>query len=471
VRLALATAVLAAATSTAVAQDISLNRPGSGARAAGMGNAFIAVSDDGTAASWNPAGLSQLRKPEFSLVHSTASRNLFLEGYRTRDESAAFTALSTVTTNATVEFASAAVPFSIGGKPVTLQAGWRRLYQLSSDLNGDMREVPVSPAVRSTSVLKGRPESALRIDNASEGNIDVWSLAGAVRFTNRLSLGFSVDLYRGGWEDRGNTSEDPGVAGPTDFSAFVETHEVSGNNLNFGLLLAYPSFRVGLVYHAAFWGDTSDDFSIRSSLIEPVTTSLNPGGQVHFPRSVGLGVAWLPRPLTRLALDFTYDEWTEFLLTGTVFSPDRAVSGFDGRVPELSATRDTVSVNAGLEKLFPVKGRYVPLRLGASYEPQGARDTLLRDGFDHVILAAGTGLNTNSFKLDVALEYRWGGFQNTRNLSPVYLVGREQEFSLPPGPEAQGTVRIQEWRLKVSLIYRVTDTEKLKGVLKKVFGS
>ena len=88
-----------------------------------------------------------------------------------------------------------------------------------------------------------------------------------------------------------------------------------------------------------------------------------------------------------------------------------------------------------------------------------------------MILAAGTGLNTNSFKLDVALEYRWGGFQNTRNLSPVYLVGREQEFSLPPGPEAQGTVRIQEWRLKVSLIYRVTDTDKLKGLLKKVFGS
>ena len=41
----------------------------------------------------------------------------------------------------------------------------------------------------------------------------------------------------------------------------------------------------------------------------------------------------------------------------------------------------------------------------------------------------------------------------------------------PPPPEAQGTVRIQEWRLKVSLIYRVTDTEKLKDLLKKVFGS
>ena len=33
-----------------------------------MGGAFIAVADDATAASWNPAGLIQLEKPEMSLV-------------------------------------------------------------------------------------------------------------------------------------------------------------------------------------------------------------------------------------------------------------------------------------------------------------------------------------------------------------------------------------------------------------------
>jgi long-subunit fatty acid transport protein len=108
------------AATVAVAQEISLNRPGSGARAAGMGNAFIAVSDDGTAASWNPAGLSQLRKPEFSVVYNTSRRTLSLEGYRARDESAAFTTLATASTVGSLEFASAAVPFSVGGKAVTL---------------------------------------------------------------------------------------------------------------------------------------------------------------------------------------------------------------------------------------------------------------------------------------------------------------------------------------------------------------
>src|SRR6187401_373432 len=41
---------------------------GSGARALGMGGAFLARADDATAASWNPAGLSYLRAPELSFV-------------------------------------------------------------------------------------------------------------------------------------------------------------------------------------------------------------------------------------------------------------------------------------------------------------------------------------------------------------------------------------------------------------------
>ncbi len=46
----------------------TFNPVGSGARALGMGNAFIAVADDATAASWNPGGLIQLGCPEVSVV-------------------------------------------------------------------------------------------------------------------------------------------------------------------------------------------------------------------------------------------------------------------------------------------------------------------------------------------------------------------------------------------------------------------
>jgi hypothetical protein len=53
----------------------SPNPVGSGARAVGMGGAFIGVADDATAASWNPAGLIQLETPELSVVGAYVSRS------------------------------------------------------------------------------------------------------------------------------------------------------------------------------------------------------------------------------------------------------------------------------------------------------------------------------------------------------------------------------------------------------------
>ena len=62
----------------AASQDIeipsSFNPVGSGARAIGMGGAFIAMADDATAASWNPGGLIQLTMPEFSMVFNGLHR-------------------------------------------------------------------------------------------------------------------------------------------------------------------------------------------------------------------------------------------------------------------------------------------------------------------------------------------------------------------------------------------------------------
>lgn len=52
----------------------SFNPVGSGARAMGMGGAFIGVADDATAASWNPGGLFQLELPEVSIVGKVLDR-------------------------------------------------------------------------------------------------------------------------------------------------------------------------------------------------------------------------------------------------------------------------------------------------------------------------------------------------------------------------------------------------------------
>src|SRR4029077_18132794 len=45
-------------------------RIGVGARALGMGSAFVGLADDGTAAYWNPAGLATLSEHQLTAMHA-----------------------------------------------------------------------------------------------------------------------------------------------------------------------------------------------------------------------------------------------------------------------------------------------------------------------------------------------------------------------------------------------------------------
>jgi hypothetical protein len=105
----------------------------------------------------------------------------------------------------------------------------------------------------------------------------------------------------------------------------------------------------------------------------------------------------------------------------------------------------------------------VPLRLGLAWEPQGAMDPVTRDPVDFLMLAAGAGYNTNRFKLDAAVQYRWGGFRGSQVLSVASGIAGGL------ARDALGQVGTQEWRIKVSVIYRIQDTDKLRDLLRKVF--
>lgn len=157
------------------------NRTGSGARAAGMANAFIAISDDGTAASWNPAGLGQLRKPEISLVSSTVGRTLSSEGFRTRDSLSTFTPMESSYQSTHLDFASLAVPVNLWGRAVTFQASWRNLYCL------DYREVVST--TREGLTPTSPPPARIDINSDLVGSVNLITFSAAVKVTSRFALG------------------------------------------------------------------------------------------------------------------------------------------------------------------------------------------------------------------------------------------------------------------------------------------
>lgn len=61
---------------TASAQFLTL---GVGARAAGMGESYTAISDDATAIYWNPAGLNNIEGKELSVMHAVWFEDIFYD--------------------------------------------------------------------------------------------------------------------------------------------------------------------------------------------------------------------------------------------------------------------------------------------------------------------------------------------------------------------------------------------------------
>jgi len=336
-------------------------------------------------------------------------------------------------------------------KPVTFQGAWRRLYSLDYRELLSVTRLPLAPGAPPAAHFEGNSDTL--------GAVDLFSAAAAAKLTTHLSLGASFNLWRGDWTENNVLSETPlDAPGVTKFDNLSTSSRVRGQNFVLGAMLTYTRFGLGVVYQNPLSSDFETSVVAVSSEFEGVVTQQGEG-ELHFPRSWGLGGAWRPASHWTVALDFTWDDWTE----ATVDTPETGrISLFDGLPSDLSSSRDTWSVNAGAERLFTGDGFVVPLRFGLAWEPQGARDPYTRDPVDFVMLALGTGYNTNSLKFDAAFQYRWASFEGGAEFGPgptTVLL-----------PSAVGERQNSQWRLKLSLILRLTDTDKLKRTLGKIFG-
>lgn len=434
----------------------SFTPAGAGARAAGMANAFIAVADDGTAASWNPAGLAQLREPEFSLVGSYNRKILSQSGLASSDGRDTYSPFQMAYSSDSVDFVSAAIPLDNFSKPVTVQVSWQRIYNLN--FHGQ-------PTVLETARTPGGVERfSITQDTDLSGGIGVYSLSGAIRLTKRTILGASLNYWKGDWSTGALISERRIAGGPPLYQdlSYQQRNNISGRNYTLGLLLTYPTFNVGLVYHSPFYADYHYTTAVNANIPSPLLGSAEEDTELRFPKSLGLGVAWHPSDLWTVALDLTYNEWKGMTIQGVPGEyPD--LNFFDFRPSGQTSTRNTLSVNAGAEYLV-VRDKYVvPIRFGLAYEPQGGMDPVVRSPVNYWVLAAGTGYNTNAFKLDLSVQYRRADYRSGAYMEP------EGMLSVPRLPDAYGNVKAEEWRINLSAIYRVTKSEGLGKILNAVF--
>jgi long-subunit fatty acid transport protein len=393
----------------------SPNPVGSGARALGMGGAFIAVADDATAASWNPAGLVQLERPEFSIVGDYQYRK---EDFSSSSQPEIDTSDSDDATR--LNFLSATYPFSLLNRNMVVSANYQRLYDFDRSFE--------HPRTISGAVIG---KETVEFDQ--DGYLGAFGLAYALELTPWLSLGATLNIWtddfgvRNGWDETVKTqSEITAINSPffgliqippqrIDVTIKDEYENFSGTNWNFGVMWNItPGIAIGGVFKTAFWGDLDHTFTQitrddSGNVISEVTISED--AKLHLPMSFGGGISYRFSDLFTMDLDVYRTDWSDYYIKdgqGNKFSP------IDGRPKEDSDVEDTTQARLGAEYLFllPEKHLVIPVRAGVFYDPEPKEGS----PEDFYGVSIGSGIGYKEFIFDIAYQFRWGNDVEGDNL-------------------------------------------------------
>jgi long-subunit fatty acid transport protein len=378
---------------------------GSGARAFGMGGAFLARADDATAASWNPAGLSYLRAPELSLVWvdsdlddaRTDTTGRLVENDQRRGRAPDFLAFT--------------YPFEWGAVGGAAQISFQRV--ISFDSGRTIREAAPPP----------EGERLRRVD--SSGGFDVIAFGSGWQLWRRLRLGVTVNRWVNGY--RQTVEVPPPRPEP---SRQNSDFRLAGWNFHFGAIWSpWESLNLGAVFKTGFSGDVKlsrsriDTFTAEDgTTIETSNAFSRRDLHLSFPGATGLGVSWRPRSNLTLSLDYTRSHWSSgrifnfFTLRKTQVDQPPPVPQFPrdffARLPyptlEDQDQQDTTQLRVGAEYVL-IKNRLKwPLRVGYFMDDQYFRAVGGAPRFDGVTL--GTGLIIGPALLDVAYVRQRGSY-------------------------------------------------------------
>jgi hypothetical protein len=426
---------------------------GAGARAAGTGGAFIAVADDATAVSFNPAGLAQLLRPEVSVVGQGTTRDLNLTGFQSLNatQSTAFTDADNRSSHQAPTFASFAVPWKRDGLNCTFLVSYQRLFDFT-----------YAGAV----AYQGMASGGATVSDVTQrvgqtGGIDLWSVGFGAELTSRILLGVSVNRWSGrSGFNYTSTSVTSGVGVPFD-SELSQSSSFHGLNANVGLIWRSQLLNIGAVYRTPF--TASYGFSNRFAYTDPTTfvptvEAADASTRVNWPETLGWGLGFHPGSRFLLTADSSHTPWsrTTYSASGTGYD---GLNWFDFQNP--TAIRDTTDYHVGTEWIAWAGERLViPLRAGAFREPQPVVD--VNTGTQRVLqgLTAGFGVKFRDFTVDVAVRTAHDRRYVSRYSTDAPVGG--------VSATAHGYEGLNERSLLVSLIYQL-DAAGVKKVLAWVF--
>jgi len=413
---------------------------GAGARAIGTGGAFIAVADDATAVSFNPAGLAQLLRPEVSLVGQADSRDLALTGFQGQapNQATTFTDTWSKNTHARPTFASFAVPWKRDGLNCTFLLSYQRLFDF---------------AAANSAAFQGTASGGSTLQNVSQqvrqsGGVDLYSVALGAELSSRILVGMALNYWygRSGFQ-YGSTSQTSGIGVPFN-SVLAQSSEFRGINANLGLIWRSEYVNLGVVYRTPFTASytfTNSYSSVDPATFVPTAQSAATDSKVKWPETLGLGIGLHPGPRLLVTADWSHTPWSsaQYSAAGT---PYQGLNWFDYQNP--TVTRDTNDLNAGAEWIAYIGDDLViPLRIGAFREPQPIVDPVT--GTQRVLQGWTTGFGVKFHDLTLDLAYKYA--HDRRFVSRL-------DTDAPVGGVAAtglGQEALTDRRIYLSLIYQL----------------
>jgi hypothetical protein len=465
----------------------SFNPIGAGARGLGMGGAFIAVADDGTAASFNPAGLAQLRRTELALVGFTDE--LTTTRFVPRGETDVQTSETKVRHSA-LDFGGLAIPFDVGGRNLTVQLSYQRSVDLFGKGQATVQDTILLSELDPS--LKGTADFIADIAPAQEGAFHTVNLSAGYQATSRMALGVTFSYWLADWTAKGTQDfrlrikvpKVGTVEAPLLQTTFDQKQSMRALSMNTGFLLKYPWISVGGIIRLPFGGyydleenDVRTTFDAQGHPLPPSPQQFLVTSRLHWPRSAGVGLALRPLKHLTLAGDYTHSYWSQTTIAnvpaGALLTPvktgptgEREDSFNDRNFFDLvpaseTSTNDTNSWHAGGEYLIVLPKVIVPLRGGYFRDRSPIADLGTDEGREIRGWTTGAGFNFSHLVLDVAFERR----ESQGNVS--LRLHRGQPVQNPTGLSSES---VKEDRFVASLIYRFGDNDPLKRAFRFLFG-
>lgn len=432
---------------------------GVGSRALAMGNAYIGVSDDYSASIWNPAGLAQLRRLEFTGgVSNFGLTNDATYFGNKATESVAATSLDDIGFVFPFPTLKGSLVFSFGYNRIADYASSHSFnaYNTRSSIiptlyDADVKyDVPFNVYLTNSTGYTSVQDSVQQRGLIREGgNLGQWSFAGAIDVEENISFGVSLNIMTGSYdyarnyveEDVNNVYNNAQANLPADsaylrFNKFYHDRyinsEITGSGFTFGMMYRSEQYRIGVI------AKTPTSVTIRETYSDAGESVFDNAGSwennappatkhsfeatneygVSSPWTLGIGASLYIIPELLIAADVENTDWTQIEFTdNSVLEKENLTLQNDFRA--------VTSYRVGAE--FDVPSTDVRLRAGYSLTPSPYKND--PSTFDQKTYSAGAGIFLQrNVVLDGAVAIgSWKTFRNQYSFPGILNASRTDE--------------------------------------------